>query len=317
MIIPILQFIISKGTGEVAIKKLLSFSQYNGIQQTQQLCLNPSLLITALHLSLEVAETVVNSYKCALELHNILCSHKVDLIWQGHPQYPLRLVNILGNDAPPYLFTRGNKELFRKKSVGFCGARASSQKGLCIASDCSKILVKNGFNIVSGYAKGVDLEAHSTALKNSGTTTIVLAEGILKFSKKNEVKDLLNDTNHLVVSQFPPSLSWLARNAMKRNHLIIGLSDAMVLIEAGTTGGTFAAGEATIKHNQPLYVVDYATPPESASGNELLVQKGGVLLKQTRQFEPNLNRLMDDAQEQFIINSTSKIGNDSLFDLRL
>ena len=314
MIIPILQVILSQGAGDVTIKKLLAYSHNNGIQRSRAICSDPGQITTDLHLSQIVAQQIENNHSKAIELYDILCSYNIDLIWQGHPQYPLRLANILGNDAPPYLFTMGNKDLFRKNSVGFCGARASSQKGLCIASDCSKILVKNGFNIVSGYAKGVDLEAHSTALKNSGTTTIVLAEGILKFSKKNEIKDLLNDTNYLVVSQFPPSLSWFARNAMKRNHLIIGLSDAMVLIEAGTTGGTFAAGEATIKHNQPLFVVDYASPPESASGNELLVQKGGVLLKQTRQLKPNLNRLIKTAQEQYINNSTPKIENDCLFD---
>lgn len=314
MIIPLLQFVLSYGVGEATIKKLLSYSCNNGIQATREICSTCWKLATELHVSQLIAQRIINNRSKAEELYEVLHSHSIDLIWQGHSLYPQRLINILGNDAPPYLFIKGNKDLLKAMSVGFCGARASSQKGLCIASDCSRILVKNGFNIVSGYAKGVDLEAHSTALKNSGTTTIVLAEGILRFSKKIEVKDLLNDTNHLVVSQFPPSLSWFARNAMKRNHLIIGLSDAMVLIEAGTTGGTFAAGEATIQHNQPLFIVDYATPPESASGNILLAQKGGVLLKQTRQLRPNLNRLIKTAQEQYINKSTPKIENDCLFD---
>lgn len=313
MIIPILQFIISKGTGDAAIKHLLSFAQYNGIQHTQHLCLDSNSLITALHLSPLVAETVVNSYKYALELHNTLCSKKIDLIWQGHPYYPVCLNNILGKEAPPFLFIKGNSNLLKSLGVGFCGARNSSQRGLLIASQCSKILAEKGINVVSGYAKGVDLVAHSTALKNSGTTTIVLAEGILRFVEKEEVTGLLNYNNHLIISQFPPSLPWFARNAMKRNHLIIGLSSAMILIEAGKSGGTFAAGEATINHNQPLFVVDYATPPKTASGNEILVQKGGVLLKQTRQFEPNLSRVLDEATLQFKKNMSLTMP-DTLFD---
>lgn len=314
MIIPILQFILSKGAGDAAVKKLLLLLQDHDVHEIQKICSEKVQLMSELRMLPSTAEAVSNNLTNAIELYNSLRSQYIDLIWIGHPQYPERLKNVLGDDAPPYLFVKGNKNLLKNIGVGFCGARSSSARGLSIAAKCSEMLVNHGFNVVSGYAKGVDIAAHSAALKSNGMTTIVLAEGILRFCEKEEVKGLLNDNNHIIVSQFPPNLTWIARNAMQRNHLIIALSDAMILIEAGASGGTFAAGEATLKHNQPLFVVDYASPPESASGNELLIKRGGLLLKQTREFEPNLTKVIQKAKEQFIRNSTSLPNEDLLFD---
>ena len=314
MIIPILQFILSKGAGDAAIKKLLLLLQDHDVHEIQKICSKKVQLMSELRMLPSTAEAVSNNLTNAIELYNSLRSQYIDLIWIGHPQYPERLKNVLGDNAPPYLFVKGNKNLLKNIGVGFCGARSSSAQGLSIAAKCSEMLVNHGFNVVSGYAKGVDIAAHSAALKSNGMTTIVLAEGILRFCEKEEVKGLLNDNNHIIVSQFPPNLTWIARNAMQRNHLIIALSDAMILIEAGASGGTFAAGEATLKHNQPLFVVDYASPPESASGNELLIKRGGLLLKQTREFEPNLTKVIQKAKEQFIRNSTSLPNEDLLFD---
>ena len=314
MIIPILQFILSKGAGDAAVKKLLLLLQDHDVHEIQKICSEKVQLMSELRMLPSTAEAVSNNLTNAIELYNSLRSQYIDLIWIGHPQYPERLKNVLGDNAPPYLFVKGNKDLLKSIGVGFCGARSSSAQGLSIAAKCSEMLVNHGFNVVSGYAKGVDIAAHSAALKSNGMTTIVLAEGILRFCEKEEVKGLLNDNNHIIVSQFPPNLTWIARNAMRRNHLIIALSDAMILIEAGASGGTFAAGEATLKHNQPLFVVDYASPPESASGNELLIKRGGLLLKQTREFKPNLTKVIQKAKEQFIRNSTSLPNEDLLFD---
>lgn len=303
MNIPILQCILAQGAGEAAIRRLLSFSQNHGLRQARQICLEQLSLTTELHFSQSVATSIVENHASAIKLFNELHDKNIDLIWSSHSQYPKRLKNVLGNDAPPYLFVKGNKDLLENIGVGFCGSRSSSARGLNITAKCSAILANHGINVVSGYAKGVDMAAHSAALKNNGHTTIVLAEGILRFIEKEEVRGLLNNDNHIIVSQFPPNLTWIARNAMRRNHLIIALSDAMILIEAGTAGGTFAAGEAAIEHNQPLFVVEYASPPESASGNKLLIKKGGMLLKQTREFEPNLTMVIKSAQEQFSKNA--------------
>ena len=64
------------------------------------------------------------------------------------------------------------------------------------------LLAGNKINIVSGFAAGVDMNAHRAALAAGGTTTVVLAEGILRFRVKKEIRDLWDENRTLVVSEF-------------------------------------------------------------------------------------------------------------------
>jgi predicted Rossmann fold nucleotide-binding protein DprA/Smf involved in DNA uptake len=69
-------------------------------------------------------------------------------------------------------------------------------------------------------------------------------------------------------------LGWIARNAMQRNRTICGLSDVVIVVESGTSGGTFAAGQTALDLRRPLFVVDYPEPAPSAAGNHLLLNAG-------------------------------------------
>ncbi|MCW2749904.1 MAG: hypothetical protein JWR83_1014, partial [Aeromicrobium sp.] len=74
-------------------------------------------------------------------------------------------------NLPPVLFVRGPSHLLAVRSVGFCGSRAATERGLGVATDISEQSAQAGFNVVSGGAKGVDITAHRTALSRGGTTT--------------------------------------------------------------------------------------------------------------------------------------------------
>lgn len=80
---------------------------------------------------------------------------------------------------------------------------------------------------------------------------------------------------------------------MKRNGTIIGLSDAMILVESGREGGTFAAGTETLKRKHPLFVIDFAEPGPSAEANPHFIERGGIPIRGNRQHEPNLERVIE------------------------
>jgi predicted Rossmann fold nucleotide-binding protein DprA/Smf involved in DNA uptake len=101
---------------------------------------------------------------------------------------------------------------------------------------------------------------------------------------------------YLAVSEFPPALAWKAHNAMTRNRTICGLSNALLVIESGTEGGTFEAGNTALKLGEPLFCVEYANPPPSAAGNPILLSMGAHPLKRGRSGQPNLNRLLAAAR---------------------
>ncbi len=192
--------------------------------------------------------------------------------------YPKQLKKLLQKKAPPLLMIRGNHQLLNKRSVGFCGSRKASNKGIATAKDCAGQLAGEGINIVSGYAAGVDMATHRAALECGGTTTLVLCEGILNFRKKRDLKDIWDWDRIAVVSEFLPGVPWSARNAMQRNGTICALTLSMILIESASKGGSIAAGRTCLKMGIPLFAPVYDGMPETAVGNRELLQEGALEL---------------------------------------
>lgn len=291
MIVPILQVMQAKGAGEATVRRFLSYALSHGESTASGLLTSPRLIEEELGVRSGVAENILSARSAAQRLAGALEASSTEVVWCGSHAYPGRLRTVLGKDAPAVLFLRGNRALASAPGVGFCGSRRASEKGLEITARCAAILAVEGICVVSGYAHGVDFSAHRSALENRGSTTFVLAEGILRCRHKRGILEMLTAENHLVVSQFPPELTWSAPSAMRRNSLIIGLSDAMVLVESGLTGGTHAAGEDALRRQHPLFVIDFAEPASSAEANPDFIRRGGVPIRGYRDGTPNLERL--------------------------
>jgi DNA processing protein len=165
--------------------------------------------------------------------------------------------------------------------VGFCGSRNASERGIEVASDCATQFSEASVVVISGYAAGVDMASHEAALMHGGQTVVILPEGIDQFRIKKSVKDLWDWDRVLVLSHFPRNSVWRADRAMERNKLIVALSGAVVVIEAGETGGTLNAGFCALKMNKPLFVAVY-DQTNRAKGNEILLQQGGRKLQRSR-----------------------------------
>lgn len=189
--------------------------------------------------------------------------------------YPVMLKKLLKLNTPPVLSMVGNVGLLTNKKVGFSGSRKVSEKGIAVTRDCVEQLSQvKDVSIVSGYAQGVDKEAHYTALQTGGSTIIVLPNGINSFYVRQELREVWDWNRVLVISEYLPKDKWSVSRAMNRNNTIIGLSDSMVVVEAGLTGGSLDAGLRTLEDRRPLYVPIYSDYPESALGNKVLMERG-------------------------------------------
>lgn len=208
--------------------------------------------------------------------------------------YPQELRRIYGQLALPQLRYSGNIELLSMNSVGFCGSRRASDLGLEVTSKLSSLLAMRNIVVTSGYAKGVDTRAHYAALEVGGSTIIVLPEGISSFRVKRELASVWDDARVLVISQFPDDAVWRADRAMERNKIIVGMSSATVVIEAGSTGGTLDAGMSALRFGLPLFVASYADSTETNEGNKMLVRAGGRILGRNREtLEPNVDKIIE------------------------
>ena len=160
--------------------------------------------------------------------------------------YPNSLREILSQRAPSVLSYIGNIELLKKKKIAFSGSRKASGKGVWITRDCVKQLATDkDICIVSGYAAGIDNTAHFAALNDGLSTIIVLPEGISHFMIHKELQPVWDLDRVLVISEFFPNDKWLEGRAMQRNKTIIGLCDAIVVVEAGEKGGRWCGKRAS------------------------------------------------------------------------
>ena len=213
----------------------------------------------------------------------------VDAMLLSLGSYPAILASL--RQAPPVLFYQGNGGLLGLRSIGICGSRDASGQGLSAAHACGEEISKCGLVVVSGYARGVDTEAHTAALDTGGSTVMVLAEGIARFKVKRWLASRSHDPMQAaVVSQFPPSQTWSAGGAMTRNDVIIGLSLGLVAIEAGETGGTLAAGLRALDQQRPVLALEFRQdmPP----GNKILLDRGAVPVRSRSQLRERLHQLL-------------------------
>lgn len=211
-------------------------------------------------------------------------SHDVRFNTVLDQSYPVNLKSLLKLNTPPVLSMIGNINLLSNRTVGFSGSRKVSEKGVAITKDCVEQLAQEkDISIVSGYAQGVDKEAHYTALASGGSTIIILPNGISSFYVRQELKDVWDWDRVLVISEYLPKDKWSVSRAMNRNNTIIGLSDSMVVVEAGLTGGSMDAGLRTLEDHKPLFVPIYSNYPESALGNKVLIEKGARGIGRSRE----------------------------------
>jgi len=211
----------------------------------------------------------------------------VEAVLLGDERYPSVLAS---TPAPPaVLFVRGPWRLLHRPGLGLCGSRDASEEGLRAASACGEAVASRGFTVVSGYARGVDMAAHTAALRVGGATVIVLAEGIERFRiRKGPFAGVWDDSHAVVVSQFAPGQPWNAGSAMTRNGVISGLSRALLVVEAGEKGGTLAAGLHALDRGQAVLVLQlFGSPP----GNEVLLRKGAKVVRSRAELEGLLDDL--------------------------
>ncbi len=224
------------------------------------------------------------------------------------PEYPIKIKNTLKYLSPPILTFKGNFNLINNISVGFCGSRKASEKGISVAKDCTKQLTEKEINIVSGYASGIDQITHYTALESGGKTIIVLPEGLLHFRIKSKLKDVWDWRRVLVISEFLPNTSWTTSRAMTRNNTIIGVSDAMILVEARENGGSIDAGRKTLKFNKKLFAPVYEGMPEFAIGNKILIKQGAIEIKRNKKTKKaNLEKLFKFLKDSKYLNNEKQL----------
>lgn len=210
-----------------------------------------------------------------IELAEALRDNGVHLLALEHPRYPQFLRAVLGHGAPPLLYALGNTQLLERRAVAVVGARDASARGLTIARNLGAAFARHGLVLVSGGARGTDNAAHLGALLAGGATVIVLSCGILQYRPNRAVSENADPASVLYLSELPPHMTWQTGGAMARNRILCALASAVIVVEAGESGGTLQAAEKAMELGRPLFVAEFETYDTHLAGNERLLRRGG------------------------------------------
>lgn len=227
-----------------------------------------------------------------------LKDENVHIIGLDDDRYPKTVIERLGENAPPVLFCKGYLPLLNADSISIVGSRDVSDFAVMLTKRIANRLADGGYNVTSGFAKGVDTSAHIGALESNGTTTMVLSYGLNHLSIKKDLKEFNWERNTLFISQFMPYEKFSGQNAMIRNKLVCALSKAIIVISSGPErdgsgkmSGTFDAGLTALKYKIPLFVLNPSLLTPTPKGNIDLIKIGGISLSNGNELVGYLNKL--------------------------
>ncbi len=164
----------------------------------------------------------------------------------------------IGN-PPPYLFVRGELPLEKlERSIAIVGTRNPSFYGHRKAREIARDLAEQGYVIISGLAKGTDLEAHLGALEGNGITIAVLGSGVDKIYPE-ENREIANDIlalNGTIISEYDVGQEVKKYTLIQRNRIISGLASISLVIEGDLNSGTNHEVEFARKQGKQLLVLN-------------------------------------------------------------
>lgn len=203
-------------------------------------------------------------------------SKEINTVTITDDDYPERLKNIAG--LPYMLFCKGKLPDEDRPSVAIIGARMCSEYGKRMARHFAEGLAERGIQIISGLASGIDGLSQKAAIDVGGDSYGILGSGIDICYPANN-KELYERLQHKggVISEFPIGTAPMAPNFPKRNRIISGLSDIVLVIEAKPRSGTSITVSMALEQGRQVYAVPGRIDDALSQGcNSMIADGAGI-----------------------------------------
>ncbi|MBK7142771.1 MAG: DNA-protecting protein DprA [bacterium] len=200
-----------------------------------------------------------------------------DVLFPDILGYPVALSRI--PDPPPILFRMGDPIHEDDKLVGIVGTRHPSERGKLFTAKLAADLARAGITVVSGMAEGIDSAAHSGALDAGGKTIAVWGTSLdIVYPPTNKKLAERIAKQGAVYSEYLPGTSPDKAFFPERNRIISGLSEAIIVIEAGAKSGALITADHAIEQGRELFAVPGFPDALTSLGTNSLIKKGARLL---------------------------------------
>jgi DNA processing protein len=185
-------------------------------------------------------------------------------------EYPKRLKHC--DDPPTLLFYRGNADLNVAKVLSIVGTRQETDYGKQVLAEIMSGLRGTEILVLSGLAYGIDAIAHKMAMKNDLATVGVLAHGLDRLypSQNNSLaREMLQHGG--LVTDFMSGSKPDKQNFPKRNRIVAGMADALLVVESGITGGSMITVNMAAGYNREVFAVPGRIHDHKSEGCNLLI----------------------------------------------
>lgn len=203
---------------------------------------------------------------------------KIHIITIMDDQYPLLLKEIY--DPPFVLYAAGNLDLLQiNKKLSVVGSRTPSSYGINCIKEILSPIIQNDWVIVSGFARGIDTEAHKFTMRNHGKTIAVLGGGfshIYPPENLGMIKDMIKD--HLLLTEYPIHIKPQKWHFPMRNRIISGLSYGTLLIEAKERSGSLITSDLALEQGREVFAIPGSIYEKNSVGTNKLIQQGAKLV---------------------------------------
>ena len=184
--------------------------------------------------------------------------YQARIVFFNEAAYPERLKIV--SDAPSVLFIKGHINLNRPKFIAIVGTRNATSYGRGLTQELIQNLKPYDPVVVSGLAYGIDIQAHTSSLQADIPTIGVLGSGldhIYPASHKSTANKMVNAG--ALISEQPFGSGPDAHHFPARNRIIAGLSDALVVVEAGEKGGALITADIMNSYNREVLAMPGST----------------------------------------------------------
>lgn len=263
------------GIGPRTARKMLSF-----VIKPEEIFQIPS--VEYLHQKIvnqQVAQHLKNPEylkKAEYEL-NYAQKHRIEIIHLFDTSYPYRLSQC--DDAPLILYKKGVASLNPLRAVSIVGTRRATAYGKQCVDELVHGMKGDNLQIISGLAIGIDSFAHRAALQNDLQTIAILGTGlnvIYPAINKNLAEKIMQQG--ALVSEFSVQEPSEKSNFPRRNRIIAGMSDAVIVAETGIRGGALITAQLANSYNRDVFAFPGRVNDELSEGCNWLIKTNRAAL---------------------------------------
>ncbi len=211
-------------------------------------------------------------------LRRQVCDIGGEIISLEDPRYPENLALIA--DPPSVLFIKGSVEHLQLPAISVVGARRASELGRRFAYSLGSRLAGQGLAVISGLALGVDGAAHEGSLRGGGPTVAVLGTGldVVYPAAHRHLSERIVE-NGTLLTEFPPGTGPDKAHFPRRNRLVSGLSQGVVVVEAGERSGSLITARLALEQGREVFAVPGPPGLPGSRGVNRLLKDGAQLLE--------------------------------------